>query len=76
MKRLTSSELAVVCAELGVRKADLQTRIRAAEVRYGENRSPCGAARMALQLVGMLCVIAATWRGRRKRWRSRTTTTR
>lgn len=71
--RLSAAELEVVCAEV---RADIDTRIRAARLRYGANDMPGGARRAAWQVVGMLCVIAATWRRRLKKWRCGTTTTR
>jgi len=68
MNRLTSSQMATVRAEMrrqGV--ADIQTRICAAQHRYGYNRHYGPVERIALGVVGMACVIGATWRKRIRR---------
>ena len=71
MNRLTSSQMATVRAEMrrqglqGV--ADIQTRICAAHQRYGYNPHYGPLGRIALGVVGMLCVIGATWRKRIRR---------
>ena len=48
--------------------ADIQTRIYAAQHRYGYNRPYGPVERVVLGAVGMLCVITATWRKRIGRW--------
>ena len=48
--------------------ADIQTRIYAAQHRYGYNRRYGPVERIMLGTVGMLCVIMATWRKRIGRW--------
>lgn len=69
--RLTSSQMATVRAEMrrqglqGV--ADIQTRICAAQHRYGYNPHYGPLGRTVLGVVGMLCVIGATWRKRIRR---------
>ena len=71
MNRLTSSQMATVRAEMhrqgfqGV--ADIQTRICAAQHRYGYNPHYGPLGRIALGVVGMACVIGATWRKRIRR---------
>lgn len=69
--RLTSSQIATVRAEMrrqGLRGvADIQTRISAAQHRYGYNPHYGPLGRMVLGVVGMLCVIGATWRRRIRR---------
>lgn len=71
MNRLTSTQMATVRAEMrrqgfqGV--ADIQTRISAAQHRYGYNTHYGCLGRIALGMVGMLCVIGATWRKRIRR---------
>lgn len=49
--------------------ADIQTRICAAQHRYGYNPNYGPLGRIALGVVGMLCVIGATWRKRIRRAR-------
>ena len=69
--RLTSSQMATVRTEMrrqglqGV--ADIQTRIYAAQHRYGYNPHYGPLGRIALGVVGMFCVIVATWRKRIRR---------
>lgn len=71
MNRLTSTQMATIRAEMrrqgfqGV--ADIQTRISAAQHRYGYNPRYGPLERIALGMVGMLCVIGATWRKRIRR---------
>lgn len=71
MNRLTSSQMATVRAEMrrqglqGV--ADIQTRIYAAQHRYGYNPHYGPLGRTVLGVIGMLCVIGATWRKRIRR---------
>ena len=74
MNRLTSSQMATVRAEMrrqGLRGlqgvADIQTRISAAQHRYGYNPYYGPLGRTVLGVVGMLCVIGATWRKRIRR---------
>ena len=71
MNRLTSAQMATVRAEMrrqglqGV--ADIQTRIYAAQHRHGYTPHYGPLGRIALGVVGMLCVIGATWRKRIRR---------
>lgn len=73
MNRPTSSQMATVRAEMrrqgfqGV--ADVRTRISAAQHRYGYNPHYGPLGRTVLGVVGMLCVIGATWRKRIRRAR-------
>lgn len=73
MNRLTSSQMATVRAEMrrqglqGV--ADIQVRICAAQHRYGYNPHYGPLGRTVLGVVGMACVIGATWRKRIRRAR-------
>lgn len=45
-------------------RADIVTRINAAQGLYGYNPQPGRAVRVALGIAGMACVIVHTWRRR------------